>query len=83
MNHAARHLCINSAQYTLANTNRRINNKLDTRTHAQASSTRVMCADQKQGPEMNYKQKTILENSRRNATTRISEHQTDLSGFRV
>lgn len=58
MNHAARHLCINSAQYTLANTNIRINNKLDTHKHTHGRHLFVLCADRKLGPEMNYKGNT-------------------------
>lgn len=43
MNHAAHHLCINSARYTLANTKRRINNKLDTRAHTGIIYSCVVC----------------------------------------
>lgn len=43
MNHAARHLCINSAQYTLANTNIRINNKLDTHKHTHMGIIYLCC----------------------------------------
>lgn len=70
MNHAARHLCINSAQYTLANTNnRRINNKLDTR-----------CVGTKNGLEMKPNQTKV---TNKNATPQTSQHQTHRSGFRV
>ncbi len=78
MNHAARHLCINSAQYTLANTNnRRINNKLDTRAYTQAASC---CVGTKNGLEMKPNQTKV---TNKNATPQTSQHQTHRSGFRV
>lgn len=65
MNHAARHLCINSAQYTLANTNIRINNKLDTQKHTHVGIIYLCCVLTKNGGlKMNYKENETLENSR-------------------